>query len=330
MIDVLSGKRRKDTFLSFYGPLSLILLLTIWALGIIIGFALITWSSGSAIRTPDGITGFSEDLYLSGTTFFTLGLGDVSPIDPLAKVITVIEPGIGLGLLALVIGYLPALNQSFSRRESKISLLDARAGSPPTAVEMLRRQCRNNMQDVLLQHLTEWERWAAELLEGHLSYPVLAYFRSQHDNQSWLSALTMILDTCSLTIAGIEEAACARQAQLTFAIARHAVVDLSLILGISPVKKLKTRLTPGQFPVARELLVSTGIRMRESDVAEKQLTELRAMYEPYVYSMSLYLRLPLPPWLYERQRRDNWQTSIWEGGTERKADIFHDDEEDYF
>ncbi len=135
---VLPATRTRETFLSFYGPLSVLWLLGVWAVGLILGFALMYWGLGSGFSAADGSAGFPTDLYLSGTTFFTLGLGDVTPRTPLARVLTVTEGGMGFGFLALVISYLPVLYQSFSRREVSISLLDARASSPPTAGELLR------------------------------------------------------------------------------------------------------------------------------------------------------------------------------------------------
>jgi hypothetical protein len=170
---IFSGKRQ-ETYLSFYGPLSLLLLLILWATGLVIGFALLLWASGSAIKTPEGTVTFNSYLYLSGTTFFTLGLGDVTPNTSLGRGLVAFEAGMGFGFLALVIGYLPVLNQSFSRREVNISLLDARAGSPPTAAEMLRRHSHDRGLEDLQQLFHEWERWSADLLESHLSYPVLS------------------------------------------------------------------------------------------------------------------------------------------------------------
>src|SRR5262249_57799774 len=119
----------------------------------------------------------------------------------------------------------PFIYGSFSKREVDISLLDSRAGTPPTAGELLRRHSYENGQNALHDLLKDWERWSAELMESHLSYPVLAYFRSQHDNQSWIASLTAILDACALVLVGVE-CACERQAELTFPIARHAVVNL--------------------------------------------------------------------------------------------------------
>jgi len=303
--------RRQETLLSYYGPLSLILLLSLWAAGLIFGFALVYSGSGPVLRTPEGtFESFTTALYASGTTFFTLGLGDVTPISPSARLLTVAEAGLGLGLLALVIGYLPPINQSFSRREAKISLLDARAGSPPTAAGMLVRQCHDRDLDALLKHLVEWEQWSAELLESHLSYPVLAYFRSQHDNQSWVSALTSILDTSALAIAGTE-GACARQAQLTFAMARHAVVDLALIFHSAPLRIRHDRLSQTQYGALRSMLTEAGIHLKEGEKTERGLAELRDMYEPYVYALSRYFRLAIPPWMPEPGRKDNWEKSAW-------------------
>jgi ion channel len=303
--------RRKETWLSFFGPLSLLLLLSVWAGGLITGFALLHWAIGSAVLTQDGSTGFLIDLYMSGTTFFTLGLGDAVPRNTTARFLVMIESGMGFAFLALVIGYLPALNQSFSRREVSISLLDARAGSPPTASEMLRRHGHERGMEALRQLLHEWERWSAEFLEGHLSYPVLAYFRSQHDNQSWLAALTAILDTCALIMAGVE-GACERQAELTFAMARHAVVDLSLVFRTRPHETEHNRLPPEKLVELRAAMAAAGIKLREGGAADLKLTELRWLYEPHVHALASYFRVSVPPWIAEEDRVDNWQASTWE------------------
>jgi hypothetical protein len=321
--------RRQETFLSYFGPLSLILLLSIWAVGLIFGFALLNLGAGSPVNVPEGAATFATDLYLSGTTFFTLGLGDVRPVTALARALTVLEAGLGFGFLALVIGYLPALNQSFSRRETNISLLDARAGSPPSAAEMLRRQCRHNVTDTLLLHLSEWERWSAELLESHLSYPVLAFFRSQHDNQSWLAAITTILDTSALVIAGLDDI-CERQAHLTFAIARHTVVDLSLVFNCPPLKPKRDRLSSEGLGRLRSSLAAADVKIKEGDEMEMALTALREMYEPYIYSLSQRFKLRVPSWISEPSRRDNWQTSAWERRIGIKKEGKEETEDEHF
>lgn len=303
--------RRHETYLGLYGPLSLLLLLSVWAVGLILGFALLQWAFGSALNAPEGAASFGTDLYLSGTTFFTLGLGDVTPHTSLARAVTVVEAGTGFGFLAIVISYLPVLYQAFSRREVNISLLDARAGSPPSAAELLRRYGQGRHLEELSQLLYDWERWSAELLESHLSYPVLGYFRSQHDNQSWLAALTTILDTSALVMVGIDGAS-ERQAQLTFAIARHAVVDLAQILDTPPRPPESDRLPPASLTHLRVILGAAGLSLRDGDAAEQRLAALRRMYEPYISALGSYLCMDLPPWSAAKEMADNWQTSAWE------------------
>jgi len=253
------ARNRRESFLSYFGPLSLLLLFAVWAVALIFGFAILHFAAGSAISlAPNQHRGFWADLYISGTTFFTLGLGDVTPQTELARVITVMEAGLGFGFLAVVISYLPVLYGAFSRREVNISLLDARAGSPPTAAELLRRHTQPQSVEALQQYLHDWETWAAELMESHLSYPVLCYFRSQHSNQSWLAALTTMLDVSALLIA-YGEGALRWQAKLTFAISRHAVADLAQVLNCPPKATNGERLPPAELRNLRALLVAAKL-----------------------------------------------------------------------
>ncbi len=310
MVNVLVPLRQRETWLSYFGPLSLLVLLSVWAVVLISGYALIHWALGSAVLTTDGNVGLFNAFYLSGSTFFTLGLGDTLPRTSLARLLVVVESGMGFAFLALVIGYLPALNQSFASREVRISLLDARAGSPPTASELLCRHGHKEGKEALRQLLHEWEYWSAELLEGHLSYPVLAYFRSQHDNQSWLAALTAILDTCAMIVAGLE-GACERQAELTFAMARHAVVDLSRVFISGPVETYPDRLPLERLVELRLLLASKGQKLQEGDAVDRKLQELRLQYEPYINSLAIHFQVSLPPWIADENSVDNWQGSYW-------------------
>ncbi len=301
--------RWRETYLSVYGPLSLLLLLSAWAASLVVGFAMLQWALGSHLDVARGTASFGADLYMSGTTFFTLGLGDVIPNRPLARALTVVEAGTGFGFLAVVIGYLPVLYQAFSRREVSISLLDARAGSPPSAVELLRRHGQD--MEALSHLLREWERWSAEFLESHLSYPVLSYFRSQHDNQSWLAALTTILDSSALVMVGIDGAP-ARQAQLTFAMARHAVVDLAQVLRTPPRVPEPDRLPAGEIRRLRTSLAAAGVVLTAAEAADRKLTMLRRMYEPYVQALADRLLFALPAWDMTTAGADNWRTSAWE------------------
>jgi Ion channel len=304
--------KARESFLGLFGPLSVLVLLAVWAVGLIVGYATIQWAHHSTLAAPEAAADFGTYLYLSGVTFFTVGYGDVTASSAAGRFIDVVEAANGFGLLAIVIGYLPVLYQSFSRREVNISLLDARAGSPSSAAELLRRHAEGGNLAELERLLYDWERWAAELLESHVSYPLLCYFRSQHDNQSWLSSLTTVLDTCALVIVGIEGGP-AWQARLTFAIARHAVVDIAQIFRAAPtsVECCSTRLPPEELQRVRQILQASGIRLREGSEAEQRLLELRAMYEPYVVALADFLMMPLPPWILPANAVDNWKTSAW-------------------
>jgi Ion channel len=282
----------------------------VWAVGLVLAFGLMQYGAGSSVNVTGGPPGFTTDIYLSGTTFFTLGLGDVVPQTGLARFLVVLEAGVGFGFLAAVIGYLPFIYGSFSKREVNISLLDARAGTPPTAGELLRRHAYPGGSEALRQLFKDWEFWAADLMESHLSYPVLAFFRSQHDNQSWIAALTAILDSCALVKAGIEDT-CKRQAELTFAIARHAVVDLSQVFKTHPRAMPHNRLPVEELRRIREMLAQLGWKVRDGEEVGERLAELRKMYEPYLFALAEYLNLSLPPWNPAAKGKDNWQTMAW-------------------
>ena len=310
------GRAREQVY-SAYGPLSLLLLLFLWAMLLIFGFGLFYYALDTPFtdvlgaQTAAGLSRFRTDLYVSGTTLFTLGLGDVVPHSLGARTLIICESGVGLGFVALVIGYLPVLYQAFSRREVSIALLDARAGSPPTAAEILRRHGFEGGEEALIELLAEWERWSAEILESHISYPILCYYRSQHDNQSWLSALVAILDTCALLISVVEGPA-SRQAQLTFVMARHALIDLGLVFHLKEQKVWaaqdgRERLPQDDFDRLCRVLGEVRLRLCGDRASAERLKTVRALYETYAGAFSDYLRMPLPPWVPVTKEKDQWK-----------------------
>ena len=306
----------QQNFLGYFGPLSLIMLLGFWAATLIFGFALLQYGIGGHEQLSNEPITFGRILYHSGETFFTLGYGDIVPTTGSARALSVLEAGMGFAFLGVVIGYLPVVYGSFSRREIQISMLDARAGSPPTAVELLLRlagssENPNIDQLVLDAVLRDWERWAAELLESHISYPVLSFFRSQHSNQSWLGALITMLDVTSLLLTGIEGIHPA-QAKLTFAMARHAAVDLAQVVNARYDPAAPERLTDAGLDTLRQTLAAAGLKLRTGEEAEQKLARLRSMYEPYLHGMARNLVVTLPPWQHAEKTRDNWQAGPWD------------------
>jgi hypothetical protein len=307
---------RQQSFLGYFGPLSLIMLLAFWAASLILGFALLQYGIGGHEQLGNEPITFGRILYHSGETFFTLGYGDIVPTSRMARALSVLESFMGFAFLGVVIGYLPVVYASFSRREIQISMLDARAGSPPTAAELLVRlagSSENPMidQTVLDEVLRDWERWAGELLESGISYPVLGFFRSQHSNQSWLGALMTMLDVTSLVITGIEGIH-PGQARLTFAMARHAAVDLAQVVTARYDPQEPERLTDADFEALRTTLAEAGLKLRTGDEARQKLNKLRSMYEPYLHSTAKNLMVALPPWRHPTKMRDNWQAGPWD------------------
>ncbi len=313
--------RRRNGILGCFGPLSLIGLMLLWALGLIFGFAILFWSLRDGLSLPSGETHrFITFFYFSGTNFFTLGYGDALPITGWSRALSMLEAGMGLGFLAVVISYLPVLYQAFSKREITISLLDARAGSPPTAGELLRRFAAAGSLPQLRPLLVDWERWAAELLESHLSFPVLSFYRSQHDNQSWLATLTVILDTSALLIAGATGAD-NHQARLTFAMARHAAVDLCLIFQSLPLPLDASRVTAEDLADLQNSLRQAGATISDNQNLQSAIAELRALYEPFILALAKHLQLAIPRIQPSKPPVDNWQTSPWKQQSPALGDL---------
>jgi hypothetical protein len=308
----------RERLLGAFGPVSLLILIAIWAWLLIFAFGLISWGSGVPLKGVVDTDGFPVHMYASAVTFFTVGYGDVTSVTALGRTLSVLEASMGFGFLALVIGYIPVLYGSFSRREATILLLDARAGSPPTAGELLKRYDAHGL-DALTAFLRDLELWSANLLEAYLSYPSLSLYRSQHEKMSWLGALTMILDACSILEVSCnpespEQNRLLRQADLSFALARHVIVDLAYIMDLPPVPPKTDRLPPEEWARLTDSLKSHGVFVCDRETAYAALAEKRKEYEPYLNGLSEALFLPLPPWMPEDGHRDSWQVSAWDEG----------------
>lgn len=293
--------------LSVFGPMSTVVLIAVWALFLILGFGLVVLGSGTSMN------GMSEAFYFSGVTLLTLGYGDLTLDGALGHLISVLEAGIGFGFLAVLVSYLPVLYQSFSRREVMITLMDALGGSPPSGGEMLLRFARDRDWEGLQRWLERWETWAAELLETHLSYPILASYRSQHADTSWLCAMTAVMDACALMIAAMPEnrgcQVAKRQALLTFAMCRHAAIDISQVFHV-PAQQAPDRLDRVTFNSLARELQKFDVELGLDDRCWNELTRFRATYEPVVASLSVGLRLSTPSWTKNPNDRDNWESGL--------------------
>ena len=292
---------RREHMLSLFGPLSMLLLFALWAGGLITAYGLLEWAAQGGGGSP-----VTEQAYMSGVTFFTLGYGDVVPHTGAGRLLAVMEAGTGIGFIAVVIGYLPVLYQLFARRESHVIQLDARAGSPPTAGTLLCRHAEGDGMAKLDDLLREWEIWGSELLESHLSYPMLAYYRSQHDNQSWLAALAAVMDACALILVGIEVVA-PLQARMTFSMTRQVLVEMALSFGVEPSRyDGGDRLPDAAWDSLLAAFQENGLEWTADPGARETLAALRATYEPLLDGLARKLLLPVPGWMPENVVTDHW------------------------
>jgi hypothetical protein len=171
---------------------------------------------------------------------------------------------------------------------------------------MLSRHAESGALDKLDELLRAWEIWGSDLLESHLSYPMLVYYRSQHDNQSWLAAVTAITDCCALILVGAEEVR-PLQARMTFAMARQVIVEMARSFSVNPSRYTGgDRLSHVDYVRMVSMLQQAGVRWTPAADAEETLAALRATYEPLLDGLAMALLLPLPGWIATKEA-DHWQ-----------------------
>jgi hypothetical protein len=271
-----------DTLLGFYGPLALLVELFVWVLGLMIGYGLLEWAVAG---------GPASDRFLSSSGLF-LSAGASSGSTGL-RVVELLEAATGVGVLFVVIGYMPSVYSAFSRREIAVSQLATRGGSPPTAGTLIRRAAGREHWRDLERDLQAWEEWAAELMETHLSYPLLSFYRSQHVNQNWLAALTAMVDVAAFVKATAPEGE-VEAAEITYGIGRHALADLAHQHGLEPVPV--DRLSDADREDLFDIVERSTVGSVERETARRRLNELRARYEPNAQALADHLALELPPW----------------------------------
>jgi hypothetical protein len=288
------GRRRED-FVGVFGPLSMVLLFVLWAACLLLGFGLLHWGL-QFTATGGPYQSLGREVILSGDAFFTLGYGDVVPRGALARVLVILESGTGFGFIALTVGYLPVLYQHFARRDVQLIEFAARAGSPPTALSLLHWHASQGDRQQLDAWLRDWEHWAGELVESHSTYPMLAFYRSQHDGHSWLASLATVLDACTLVIAG-SEGTKTLQAAATFSAARRVLDEICNSLVVASLyPDSGDRLSSPSFDTIAAVLSRELPGWEQSADTTKQVARLRGAYEPQLAGLSAYLLLPLPRW----------------------------------
>lgn len=291
-----------DTLLGLFGPLALVLQLVVWAFGLLVGYGLIEWAvAGGAFWTR-----------LLNSTGLFLSAGGLSGSNAL-RAVDLLEAATGVGVLFIVIGYLPSVYSAFSRRETAVSQLATRAGSPPAAATLLHRAAGREHWNELERELQSWEEWTAELMETHLTYPLLAFYRSQHLKQNWLAALTAMVDVAAFVKATLRDSVDA--ADITFRIGRHALADLALQFRLEPVHV--DRLPHADFEELFAIVDRSTAQNVDSVTAQRHLERLREEYEPNAQALAEFLALELPPWFHRDQARHGARTSRADHGAGR-------------
>lgn len=303
----LPNKASSDTMLGIFGPFGLVLILALWSLGLIVGFTLITWGAKVHFTAGAG-EHIGNYLYFSAGSFFSAST-PLSPSNSTGKMLQVFEAAAGFGVLFIAIGYLPSLFQAFSRREIAVSQLDPRAGSPPCAGALLIRSAPpGNTWQELDGYLAQWETWATELMETHLSYPIIGYFRSQHINQNWVSALTAIVDTSAFAIAYAPKGE-VQYARFTFAIGRHALADLAHSYGAKVPTDMPDRLPDQQLEILCNEVTASGLQIVNTPAARDIFRSLQSRYERNASAVANLLALTMPQWLPPDDVIENWRVA---------------------
>ncbi len=287
----------RENWLGTFGPVALLALLAFWSLSSILGYALIIDSIPQEIEPPP--QDFWTSLYFSASTLLPLSYGEILPIGPLARLVIIAESATGVGLIALVISLLFSLYGSFQRREELVVTLDALAGAPPAGLQVLETVASHRMPDELRATFDDWRRWSAAVLESHLAYPILVYFRSSHDNEAWLNSFGAVMDAATLVLSTVvSEDATEGHARLMFKIGNHLVEDLAWYF------RFKNASVPiverEEFDDARNRLIKAGYRCHEADVAWKEFVVLRSMYASVLNQLAGRLAIMPAKWIGDR------------------------------
>lgn len=283
--------RSYDRLLGLFAPAATLALLAAWLIGLITGYGLVLYALRDELRPvpPD----LGSTLYFAATSVLTLGFGDIVASGAPARVIVTIAAISGLGVVALVVTFLFSLYGSYQRREINVVALQAAAGAPPSAVALLETYAELRLVDRFPDLFLDWQRWAVEVLDSHVAYPLLGFFRSSHDNLSWISALGTVLDTASLVLTTIDGPP-RGEAKLFKRVGTHLVED---IYNLGFRAGVPTNLERSDFDAACDRLEAAGYTLEARDHAWPAFESARATYAPRLEAMARYWATPATSWL---------------------------------
>jgi hypothetical protein len=280
-----------DRPLGLFAPGATVALLIAWLIALILGYGLVLYALRDELRPA--LSDLGTTIYFAATSVLTLGYGDIVANGTLARFVVVAAAATGLGIVALVVTFLFSLYASYQRREIPVVLLQAKAGGPPSAVVLLENLARMDASARLPEFFGEWERWAAEVLDSHVAYPILGYFRSSHDNLSWISALGTVLDAASLVVTTLEGLP-RGDAELVRRVGSHLAEDLSN-LGFS--EGSGAWLGRDEFEAVCDRLERAGYRLGDRSQAWGRFEAARLAYAPRLEAMANYWAVAATSWL---------------------------------
>jgi len=292
----MASSNERERMLGTFAPLAVVVLLLVWVSGLIIGFGLQFHALRDQIHpAPQGI--FSA-FYFAGTSVLTIGFGDFVATSGPARLGSLAAGITGLGTIALAISFLFSLYASFQRREVLVVSLDARAGAPPSGVSLLETYSQFGLEDDLPRLFGEWEKWAAEVLDSHLAYPILAYFRSSHDNESWISAIGAVLDAATLMVTTVADQP-RGPAKMMLAMGRHLVEDLGRFFRQIPQGR-EAGVEREEFDLARDRLAAAGYQLLGPEESWVAFLRLRSDYAGTLNAMAKWWAAPPAQWIGDR------------------------------
>jgi hypothetical protein len=283
--------RSYDRVLGLFAPAATVALLGAWLVSLIVGYGLIMFALRDELRPVPGDLGTT--MYFAATSLLTIGFGDIVAVAAPARIIIVTAAISGLGVVALVVTFLFSLYGSYQRREIQVVALQAAAGAPPSAVALLETYAQLGLVERLPELFRDWERWAVEVLDSHVAYPLLGYFRSSHDNLSWISALGTVLDAASLVLTAIDGVP-RGDAKLFKRVGTHLVEDI-YNLGFRAGDEAS--LDRASFDAACDRLEEAGYRLVPRDDVWPAFEAARATYAPRLEAMASYWATPATSWL---------------------------------
>jgi hypothetical protein len=293
----ISSLPRRERWLATYGPIGVLAFFTVWAFALILGYGLIIDGLRDELRpAPDSL---GTSLYFSATTLVPLSYGDIVPIGVPARMATIAESTTGIIIAALAITLLFSLYEAFQRREELVVTLDALAGAPPSGVQILETAAAHNMREELIKTFDDWKVWAAAVLESHLAYPSLVFFRSSHDNEAWLNSFGAVMDAAVLVMSTVEDKS-EGPAKLLYRVGNHLVEDLSWYFRRWAAPSDTPLIERFEFDEAWERLKKAGYRCNSPEEAWTKFAQFRSTYASPINGLARALSIIPAQWIGDR------------------------------